>query len=150
MLEVWLTRRRRVGARGGDSRAVKTAVRAVLEMEGVEGREASVLLTDDRELHELNLSYRGVDRPTDVLAFATDEEAEFGAVDASLGDVAISVERAALQAGQRGVSLDSELELLAVHGTLHLLGYDHDAPEPARLMRNATRRVRRRLAKARA
>lgn len=147
-MQVWLTRRRRAGAKGGDSRAVKRAVQAVLQMEGAEDREVSLLLTDDRELHELNKGFRGVDRPTDVLAFAMDE-AEFGAMDPSLGDIAISVERAGQQAAQRRVSLDAELELLAVHGCLHLLGYDHDAPEPARRMRNATRRVRRRLARAR-
>lgn len=144
MSEVSLTRRRRTGAAGGDGRAAKRAVTATLEMEGAEGREVSLLLTDDREIHQLNRAYRGVDKPTDVLAFALDE-AEDGAMDASLGDVVVSVERARAQAASRGVTLDAEIELLVVHGTLHLLGYDHDEPEAARVMRNRTRAIRRRL-----
>lgn len=139
-----LTRRSRAGARGGDARKVKRAVQATLEAEGAEHREVSVLLTDDREIHELNQEYRGKDKPTDVLAFALDE-AEGGDLDPSLGDVVISVERARAQAESRKVTLDGELELLAVHGTLHLLGYDHDEPERARVMRNRTRAIRRAL-----
>lgn len=143
-MPVYITRRRRRGARGGDARHVRRAVEATLTHEGADAREVSVLLTDDREIHALNLAHLGKDRPTDVLAFALDE-AEGGALDPSLGDVVISVERAEAQAAGRGVTLDRELELLAVHGTLHLLGYDHDEPEAARLMRNRTRAVRRRL-----
>ena len=139
-----MTRRRRVGATGGDGRAVKRAVEVTLKVEGAEDREVSILLTDDREIHALNRDFRGVDKPTDVLAFALDE-AEDGAIDPSLGDVVISVECARRQASSRRTSLDTELELLVVHGTLHLLGYDHDAPEAARRMRNRTRAVRRRL-----
>lgn len=104
----------------------------------------SLLFTDDREVHGLNLDYRGVDKPTDVLAFALDEAGPTFP-HAPLGDVVISVERAAAQARARRHPLDAELELLVVHGTLHLLGYDHDEPEAARVMRNRTRQVRRRL-----
>ena len=143
-MSVDLTRRRRAGALGGDARKVKRAVLATLGAEGAEAREVSVLLTDDREIHALNREYRHKDKPTDVLAFALDE-AEGGDLDPSLGDVVISVERARAQATSRRVSLDAELELLAVHGTLHLLGYDHDVPDRARVMRNRTRAIRRRL-----
>ena len=143
-MPVLFTRRRRAGARGGDARVVKRAVLATLAAEAAEAREVSVLLTDDAEIHGLNRDFRGFDKPTDVLAFALDE-ADGGAVDPSLGDVVISVERAAAQAESRRVTLASELELLAVHGTLHLLGYDHEAPEDARVMRNRTRAVRRAL-----
>lgn len=115
-------------------------------MEHASDREVSVLLTDDREIHQLNRDYRGVDKPTDVLAFAYDEvDGPLGAV-GPLGDVIISVEKARSQSAQRKVDLDKELELLAVHGTLHLLGYDHAEPDEARLMRNRTRTIRRRLA----
>lgn len=145
-MTIYFTRRRREGAKGGDARAIKAAILATLKAEGLEMREVSVLLSDDQELHQLNRDYRGVDRPTDVLAFAADE-AEGGFIDPSLGDIAISVERAKAQSESRRVSLDSELELLAVHGCLHLLGYDHHEPEAARLMRNATRRIRRGLRK---
>lgn len=104
-----------------------------------------MLLTDDREIQELNRGYRQQDKPTDVLAFALDE-AEGGDLDPSLGDVVISVERAQAQAASRKVTLDAELELLAVHGTLHLLGYDHEFPDEAKLMRARTRVIRRGLA----
>jgi probable rRNA maturation factor len=123
---------------------VRRAVEVTLEMESAGEREVSVLLTDDREIHGLNRDYRGADKPTDVLAFALDES---GRVETSLGDVVISVERAAAQAKSRRVTLDAELELLAVHGTLHLLGYDHAQADEARLMRRRTRAIRRRLAR---
>jgi probable rRNA maturation factor len=138
------SRRRRAGARGGSGHAVKRAVAMTLSVEGATDREVSVLLTDDREIHELNLAYLAKDGPTDVLAFALDE-AENGPMDRSLGDVVISVERAAAQARSRRVTLDAELELLAVHGTLHLLGYDHAEPQEAAEMRRRTRLIRRRL-----
>lgn len=140
---VIVQRRRSAGARGGDARSVRRAVEATLEAEGAVDREVSVLLTDDREIHALNRTYRGLDAPTDVLAFALDEG--LGPRDAGLGDVVISVERARAQAKSRRVDLDRELELLAVHGTLHLLGYDHAEAEEARAMRNRTRAIRRRL-----
>lgn len=142
-----LVRRRREGARGGNARGVRRAVALTLEHEEVEGREVSVLLTDDREIHQLNLDFRGQDKPTDVLAFAFDE-AVGPVFSPSLGDVVISVERAEAQAKSRKVNLDAELELLAVHGTLHLLGYDHVEADEARVMRNRTRAVRRRIGKA--
>ncbi len=138
-----ITRRRRLGARGGRQKTVERAVEMTLALEDAVGREVSVLLTDDREIHALNLEYRQKDKPTDVLAFALDEA---GGPTGPLGDVVISVERAAIQARSRRTTLDAELELLAVHGTLHLLGYDHAEPGEARVMRARTRAVRRRLA----
>lgn len=145
-MSISLQRRRRAGASGGDARRLRRAIAATLEMEHASDREVSVLLTDDREIHQLNRDYRGVDKPTDVLAFAYDEvDGPLGAV-GPLGDVIISVEKARSQSAQRKVDLDKELELLAVHGTLHLLGYDHAEPDEARLMRNRTRTIRRRLA----
>lgn len=144
-MSILFTRRRRAGAKGGSAASVKRAIAKTLEMEDAAGREVSLLLTDDREIHQLNRDYRGVDKPTDVLAFALDEAGPVP-VEISLGDVVISVERARAQAGSRRVTLDAELELLAVHGTLHLLGYDHAEPEEARVMRARTRAIRRRLA----
>lgn len=97
---------------------IKKMSEAVLKGLGVAGREVSVLLTDDAEIHELNLAYRKKDKPTDVLSFPMDDEL-------LLGDIVISVERAAAQAVSFGVSIDCELGRLIVHGLLHLLGYDH-------------------------
>ena len=107
-------------------------------MEGAGQREVSLVLTDDREIHELNQRFRNKDKPTDVLSFGYDDPHV-------LGDIIISVERARAQAESRNVTLDSELELLAVHGALHLLGYDHAEPQQAKLMRKRTRQIRRRL-----
>lgn len=143
-MPVEITRRPGKGARGGAINTVRRAVLATLDAEGAEDREVSVLLTDDREIQVLNRDYRHKDKPTDVLAFAYDEAN--GPKNASLGDVVISVERAQRQAASRRVLLASELELLAVHGTLHLLGYDHGEPAEARAMRARTRAIRRRLA----
>lgn len=149
-MTVEITRRRRAGALGGDARALRRAIEAVQAAEGAAGREVSLLLTDDREIHELNHRWRGKDKPTDVLAFAWDESEGIPGLPpeaAPLGQVVISVERARQQAQSRRVELDGELELLAVHGALHLLGYDHAEPEEARRMRNRTRQIRARLAK---
>lgn len=95
------------------------AVDAALRAEGASGALVSVHIADDALLRELNRNYRGIDRPTDVLSFLLGVEA-----DAALGDVVISRTRAAAQAEQFGHSERRELCYLAVHGTLHLLGYD--------------------------
>ena len=86
--------------------------------------DATVILTDDAQMHELNRSYRGIDAPTDVLAFPADEiDPDTGFL--YLGDVLISYLRAHIQASAMGHSVKDELQLLVVHGLLHLLGYDH-------------------------
>jgi probable rRNA maturation factor len=117
-------------------------VRRVLEeaarREGVSDAEVSVTLVDDRRIWELNRQYRGVDRPTDVLSFAMREgetEPVLGEEGRELlGDIIISVETAERQAREYGHSLERELAFLAVHGFLHLLGYDHQSPEEEAVM----------------
>lgn len=90
--------------------------------------DIAIVLTDDRQLHELNLDYLGVDAPTDVLSFpASESDPETGST--YLGDILISVSRAAQQAQSAGHSLEAEMQLLVVHGALHLLGYDHATAE---------------------
>lgn len=85
----------------------------------------TIVISDDAQLHQLNLEFLGIDAPTDVLAFPSDEvDPETDA--RYLGDVIISYERAAQQAVSMNHSLENELQLLVVHGILHLLGYDHD------------------------
>ena len=95
--------------------------------------ELSIILTDDARLHELNLNYLGVDAPTDVLSFpASETDPETGAH--YLGDILISLPRAQAQADAAGHPLEAELQLLVVHGVLHLLGHDHaQAEEKARM-----------------
>ncbi|WP_206917418.1 rRNA maturation RNase YbeY [Alicyclobacillus suci] len=90
--------------------------------------EVSVLYVDDAEIHELNRTYRNVDRPTDVLSFAMlegeDDFPDFEAP-AMLGDIVVSVDKAREQAEDYGHSLEREMAFLLVHGFLHLNGYDH-------------------------
>src|SRR5260221_10136698 len=88
----------------------------------------SVVLTDNRRLHKLNRDYLGVDAPTDVLSFpASESDPETGA--RYIGDILISVPYATKGAEQAGNSLEAELQLLVVHGVLHLLGHDHAKPK---------------------
>jgi probable rRNA maturation factor len=95
--------------------------------------ELSVILTDDARLHELNLNYLGIDAPTDVLSFpASETDPETGA--RYIGDILISLPRAEAQAQAAGHPLEWEVQLLVVHGVLHLLGHDHaEAEEKARM-----------------
>lgn len=116
-------------------RLVETAVRATLEAQSVTApAEISCLLTDDAHIRELNRTYRQQDKPTDVLSFPAGEAPAGGPHASHLGDVAISVPYAKRQAQAAGHDLMSELQLLAVHGVLHLLGHDHaDAAQKAKM-----------------
>ena len=95
--------------------------------------ELSIVLTDNARLHELNLNYLGIDSPTDVLSFpASETDPETG--ERYIGDILISIPRAQEQAEAAGHPLESEVQLLVVHGVLHLLGYDHaEAEEKSRM-----------------
>lgn len=90
--------------------------------------EISVVLVDDQEIRELNKEYRGIDQATDVLSFALEEGLDFVqplGEPIVLGDIVISLERAEAQRMEYGHSLEREVGYLAVHGFLHLIGYDH-------------------------
>lgn len=108
-------------------RALAEAARETLSQEAVaDGASLTILLTDDDYLQRLNLQYRGVDSATDVLSFPSEEEmSEVEELALYLGDIAISVDFAQRQAAAQGHELTAELQLLAVHGVLHLIGYDH-------------------------
>lgn len=105
-------------------KTLAAAVAAALEYEGEAGTVA-LLVTDDAGIRSLNRDFRAVDAPTDVLSFPSREGEEGAAAGDFLGDIAISLERAKAQAEEYGHSLKRELSFLAVHGALHLLGYDH-------------------------
>ncbi|SFL81411.1 probable rRNA maturation factor [Gracilibacillus orientalis] len=96
-----------------------------------EDSELSISFVDNKEIQLLNKQYRGLDNPTDVLSFALEEEADqeiriIGAdIPVTLGDIIISVDKANEQAGEYNHSFTRELGFLALHGFLHLLGYDH-------------------------
>jgi probable rRNA maturation factor len=101
------------------------AAQVTLEMENVtKGSELSIIIGDDALLNKLNLKYRQVDASTDVLSFPSNE-LDPDTKSVYWGDVIISLPRAQQQAAAGGHALADELQLLVVHGTLHLLGYDH-------------------------
>lgn len=103
--------------------------------------EVDITIVDDEEIHVLNREYRNVDRPTDVLSFALDEGSEDepaiidGPEEHLLGDIVISAETARRQGEEFGHGLEREIVYLAVHGLLHLLGYDHMKEEDKVIMR---------------
>lgn len=95
--------------------------------------DVTLLVEGDNILQQLNRQYLGRDYPTDVLSFeANDVDPETGRL--HLGDIILSFPRAQEQRVSSGNNLADELQLLVVHGTLHLLGYDHDTPESKALM----------------
>ncbi|HFC11915.1 MAG TPA: rRNA maturation RNase YbeY, partial [Anaerolineae bacterium] len=100
---------------------LRGAIEATLQHEQVAPPASVVLLlTDDAQLRQLNLTYRGYDKSTDVLSF-TDGEAPFPDAPVHLGDIAISLPQAMRQADEKKGGISAELQLLATHGTLHLL-----------------------------
>jgi probable rRNA maturation factor len=124
-------RRRRVSA--ARLRRVLGGAASALRVKG----EVSLVLAGDRLLRRLNRTYRGKDRPTDVLSFPG------GGGEAGLGDVVISVETAGRNALRLRRTLAQELDVLALHGFLHVLGYDHETDDGA--MERLERRLRKRL-----
>lgn len=128
---------------------VQSAIECILEREQVATAvSVNVVLTGDERLRALNRRFAGEDYSTDVLAFPADDgevfpgmpdvvEADDGQTGGGtrlLGDIALSVHHIARQAGEHGVTFGRELAMLAIHGTLHLLGYDHATPEEERVM----------------
>ncbi|GAB4274909.1 MAG: rRNA maturation RNase YbeY [Coriobacteriia bacterium] len=108
----------------------------VMRLEEVpEDSELSIALVDREEIAHLNEEYRGVQGPTDVLSFGCDDPCPTpGDEPVTLGDVVIAPEVAMEQAEQAGVTVEARLDLLLVHGILHLLGYSHDDDESAQAM----------------
>lgn len=118
-----------------DVQIVHRAVLATLDAHNLEDYEISVLLTDDSRMTELNREYRGIDAPTDVLAFPQHEGKNTELMNLNvLGDVVVSLETAERQAITEKHSLAEEVAFLTVHGVLHLLGYDHQTQEEATVM----------------
>lgn len=116
--------------------AVRTAATAALKNEEVaEPAGLSVLLADDEYIRELNAQFRAEDRATDVLSFPSgDIPEEVEELRGYLGDIAVSLPYARKQADEKGHSLSDEVQLLVVHGVLHLLGYDHLTAEEKQAM----------------
>jgi probable rRNA maturation factor len=132
-----------------DERWLKEVVRQVLKAEGVAcPYEVSLVFTDSETVRQLNRDYRGVDEATDVLAFYMLTQKGVDSIFTlppdgitHLGEVIISYPQAAAQAREQGHSLERELALLVIHGTLHLLAYDHEELQGEETMRKRERQL---------
>lgn len=107
-----------------------------IEKEKLKNIVFNVIIVDNYYIHELNKDYRNIDRETDVITFALEDEVEMVSPEETrvLGDIYISIDKAIEQAKEYGHSLLRELSFLAVHGFYHLLGYDHINPEEEAIM----------------
>ena len=106
----------------------------ILKEEKLENVEFNIIFIDNPRIHGMNLTYRGVDRPTDVISFALEDNKTIDLGVRLLGDIYISIDKAKEQATSFGHSLRREISFLAVHGLLHLLGYDHMTKEEEKVM----------------
>ncbi len=115
---------------------VKKVLLSAIEKEQLENINFNLIIVNNEDIHELNKNYRKIDRPTDVITFALEDDDTMVLPEGIrvLGDIYISIDRAKDQAGDYGHSLLRELCFLAVHGFYHLLGYDHNTPEEEKIM----------------
>ena len=105
-----------------------------LKYEKVDNSEFNIIFVDSNKIHEINREYRGVDRVTDVISFALEDNMDIKLDHRLLGDIYICVERAHEQSIEYGHSFLREICFLSVHGLLHLLGYDHMEKEDEKIM----------------
>jgi len=136
-------------AAGWNADAESTVRRALAEAAAATGKDfrhhnVTVLLTDDAAIRRLNASWRGIDKPTNVLSFPAAPQFE-GADATSLGDIAIAYETTAREAQDEHKPFSHHLSHLAVHGFLHLIGYDHESDEQAEAMENLERDILQRI-----
>lgn len=115
---------------------VREVLEYAIKKENLENVMFNVIIVDNHYIHELNKKYRNIDRETDVITFALEDEKETVAPvgERILGDIYISIDKAISQAKEYGHSLLRELSFLAVHGFYHLLGYDHMTEEEEKVM----------------
>ena len=106
----------------------------VLKRENIEEALFNVIIVDNDKIHEINKAYRNVDRVTDVISFALEDEPFVNLDIRVLGDIYISYDKAKEQSKEYGHSLERELSFLTIHGLLHLLGYDHMEKEEEKIM----------------
>lgn len=105
-----------------------------LKREKLDNVEFNVIFVDSNTIHDINKTYRNVDRITDVISFALEDNKTIELDHRLLGDIYICVERAEEQAKEYGHSFLRELAFLTIHGLLHLLGYDHMEKEEEKIM----------------
>ena len=115
---------------------VKKVLESAVQKEKLENVSFNLIIVDNKYIHELNKTYRNIDRETDVITFALEDEDTIIIPEEEriLGDIYISIDKARSQAEEYGHSLLRELSFLAVHGFYHLLGYDHMTPEEEKIM----------------
>ena len=114
---------------------IEEFIKFVIEKESLQNCSFSIIITDNTFIHKLNKEYRNVERPTDVISFALEDNKDFISGDIRLlGDIYISIDKAKEQAIEYGHSLLRELSFLSIHGLLHLLGYDHMKKEDEEVM----------------
>jgi len=120
----------------------------ILNALGCNLHELSIVIMNDAQIQALNQTYRGISRPTNVLAFPMQEGAFSGITPDLLGDVVISAQTARKEADAAGITLDERISQLLVHGILHLLGYDHEtAPDDADEMETKSLEILRHIEK---
>lgn len=105
--------------------------------------ELSLIIVDNQEIHQINQTYRGIDRPTDVISFALEDTTEImiEGMPRMLGDIFISIDKIKEQAKEYQHSFQREFAFLFVHGLLHLLGYDHNDTKEQELMFEKQRQI---------
>ena len=114
---------------------IKKVLKYAVKEEKLKYVNFNVIIVDNNYIHMLNKEYRNIDRPTDVISFALEDEKKENFSDIRmLGDIYISIDKAKEQSIQYQHSLDREICFLAVHGLLHLLGYDHMNKEDEKIM----------------
>ena len=114
---------------------VERVIDIAIKHQKLDNLEFNIIIVDNTYIHKLNKEYRGIDRPTDVISFALEDNKDFVTIDHRvLGDIYISIDKAKEQAKEYGHSLKREICFLAVHGFLHLLGYDHMKEEDEKVM----------------
>lgn len=117
-----------------ETKTIYKLLEFALKREKLENVEFNIIFVDSDTIHEINKNYRNVDRVTDVISFALEDNETITLDHRVLGDIYICVERAEEQAKEYGHSFLRELAFLSIHGLLHLLGYDHMVPEEEKIM----------------
>jgi len=139
MIEVVNRQRRRTM----DPKRWQAFARRALQATGKDSNSIGIAFVSNRQIRELNKRFRGINQATDVLSFPANYEEFEQSAELNLGDLAISVERAASQANENGLEFDDEVAQLILHGLLHLCGYDHETDNGE--MNRLELRLRRRL-----
>ena len=117
-----------------ETKSIERVIDIAIKHQKLDNLEFNIILVDNEYIHKLNRDYRKIDRPTDVITFALEDYEDVKTEVRMLGDIYISLDKAHEQAEAYGHSFNREISFLAVHGFLHLLGYDHMNEEDERVM----------------